>query len=262
MRFDTAMERPRLLLVPQVCALDWQIAPQLAEWAEVATYDAPGVGNERGAGDVEREAIAWRGLEELDRLGWEHCVLVADEFGVPTALLLAQMRPEAVTGLALGHACLSHHAEGDRPPLSKGVLDLMVHTAQTDHRTWARHLTQVTQGAYDDALVERYVEQVPPEIAAAFGRVMQRGDRSMRKTLNQLAARRVPMLFVKHDGCIMFTPEGYAEAVAAFPNAHTASTPEKPSASPAFAEALRAFCFEPPPGGTPDCAGSPDDHGP
>jgi pimeloyl-ACP methyl ester carboxylesterase len=239
------MERPRLLLVPQVCALDWQIAPRLAEWAEVATYDAPGVGDEPGAGEIEREAIARRGLEELDRLGWERCVLVADEFGVPTALLLARIRPAVVTGLALGHACLTHDVEGDRPPVSEGVLDLMVHTAQTDHRTWARHLTQVTQGAYDDDLVERYIERVPPEIAAAFGRVMQQGDQSMRETLDQLAARGVPMLFAQHDGCIMFTPEGYADAVAAFPDAHTVSTPEKPSASPAFADALRSFCLAP-----------------
>jgi hypothetical protein len=72
---------------------------------------------------------------------------------------------------------------------------------------------------------------------------MQESDRSMRETFDQLAARGVPMLFAQHEGCLMFTPEGYADAVAAFPDAQTLSTPEKPSASPAFAEALRSFCM-------------------
>jgi hypothetical protein len=237
------MERPRLLLVPQVCALDWPIASRLAEWAEVATYDAPGVGDEPAAGEIDREAIARRGLDELDRLGWERCILVADEFGVPTALLLARMRLKAVAGLVLGHACLSHDVEGDRPPVSRAVVELFVQVAHNDHRTWARHLTQVTQGAYDDDLAERYLERVPPRMAAQLARIIQQNDPSMRETLEQLAARRVPMLFAGHDGCLMFTPEGYADAVEAFPAAITVSTSEKPSASPAFAEALHSFCL-------------------
>jgi hypothetical protein len=236
------MERPRLLLVPQVCALDWQIASRLAEWAEVAMYDAPGVGNEPVRGEMDREAIARRGLEELDGVGWERCVLVADEFGVPTALLLARMRPEAIAGLALGHACLTHDVDGDRPPVNRAVLELLVQLAETNHGMWGRHVTQVTQGAYDDELVDRYLARVPKTVAARFGQLMQESDRSMAETLHRFEARGVPMLFGKHEGCLMFTPEGYADAVAAFPAAHTTSTAEKPSASPAFAEALHSFC--------------------
>jgi hypothetical protein len=232
----------RLLLVPQVCALDWRIESQLAGWAEVAAYDAPGVGEEPQAGEIDREAIARRGLEELDRRGWERCVLVADEFGVPTALLLARMRPEAVAGLALGHACLSHDVGGDRPTVNRGVLELLVQVAETDHRTWARHITQVTQGAYDDDRVDRYLERVPQRIAVQFGRVMKQSDPAMRETLGYFAALGVPMLLAHHDGCLMFTPEGYADAIAALPQALTVSTSEKPSASPAFADALRSFC--------------------
>jgi pimeloyl-ACP methyl ester carboxylesterase len=236
------MQRPRLLLVPQVCALDWKIVSQLADWAEVATYDAPGVGDEPAAGAIDREAIARRGLDELDRLGWERCVLVADEFGVPTALLLARMRPDAIAGVALGHTCLSHGVDGDRPPVNGAVLDLLVQVAQTDHHTWARHVTQVTQGAYDDEIVEGYIARVPPRVAAQFALVMQDSDPSMRDTLAELAERGVPMLFARHDGCLMFTPEGYADAVAAFPMAQRITTAVKPSASPEFAEALRPFC--------------------
>jgi hypothetical protein len=242
-RFDSGVDPPRLLLVPQVCALDWPIAAQLEEWAEVATYDAPGVGGEPLTGELDREAIARRGLQELDRRGWDRCVMVADEFGVPPALALARMRPEALAGLALGHACLAHDVAGERPALNEQVLDVLAEIAQTDHRTWARHLTQVTLGAYDDDRAERYVEQVPPQIAAQLGRVMRSGDSSIRATLDQLAAREVPMLFAEHDGCIMFTPEGFADAAAAFPSADSVLTPEKPSASPVFAEALRSFCL-------------------
>jgi pimeloyl-ACP methyl ester carboxylesterase len=237
------MERPRLLLVPQACTLDWPIASRLAEWAEVAAYDAPGVGDEPAAGEIDREEIARRGLEELDRLGWERCILVADEFGVPTALLLARMRPDAVAGLALGHACLTHDVEGDRAPVNAAVLELFVQVAHNDHRTWARHLTQVTQGAYDDDLAERYIERVPPKRAAQLARMIQQNDPAMRETLEQLAARQVPMLFARHDGCLLFTAEGYADAIEAFPAAITVSMSEKPSASPAFAEALHSFCL-------------------
>jgi hypothetical protein len=37
--------RPRLLLVPEFTEVEWtQIRPQLDEWADVASYDPPGVG--------------------------------------------------------------------------------------------------------------------------------------------------------------------------------------------------------------------------
>ena len=36
------MSRPRLLLVPEFTELTWTIKPQLAEWAEVVSYDPSG----------------------------------------------------------------------------------------------------------------------------------------------------------------------------------------------------------------------------
>jgi hypothetical protein len=76
------MSRPRLLLIPEFTELSWTIKPQLAEWAEVASYDPPGVGAEPlPEGDVAsftREVIADRGLEELDRLGWDRFFVLAD----------------------------------------------------------------------------------------------------------------------------------------------------------------------------------------
>jgi hypothetical protein len=38
--------RPRLLLVPTVTEMEWPIKPQSESWADVASYDAPGVGDE------------------------------------------------------------------------------------------------------------------------------------------------------------------------------------------------------------------------
>jgi hypothetical protein len=243
MRFDGGVERPRLLLVPQICALDWQIAPLLEEWAEVAAFDAPGVGDEPEVGELGRDDIARRGLEELDRRGWERCVLVADEFGVPTALELARLRPESVAGLAAGHACLTHDTQGERPAINGEMMNALIRLAETDRRTWARHLTQATQGAYDDDLAGRYIEQVPAEIVTRLYREMQEGAPGMRDSLDGLAERGVPMLLAEHHGCMMFTAEGYRDVVAAFPQAQRASTPEKSSASPGFAEALRDFCL-------------------
>src|SRR3954453_362035 len=110
------MAQHRLLLVPWLSELEWGgIRPLLEEWADVASFDAPGVGDEPPPAETTREAIAKRGLEELAHLGWDRVTVVADEFGGGTAVTLASQRPEAVEGLALSHACLTHRLEGDRP---------------------------------------------------------------------------------------------------------------------------------------------------
>jgi hypothetical protein len=53
-----------------------------------------------------------------------------------------------------------------------------------------------------------------------------------------------PLLLAKHEGCLGFTAEGYEDAVAAFPDARTISTPEACAVSDEFAAAVREFCFE------------------
>jgi hypothetical protein len=52
----------------------------------------------------------------------------------------------------------------------------------------------------------------------------------------------VPLLLAKHDGCLGWTDVGWEDAVAAFSDATTMKTSEKPSCSPALADALRSFC--------------------
>ena len=233
------MARHRLLLVPWLSELEWGIKPRLEEWAEVASFDAPGVGDEPPPIEATRDVIANRGLEELDRLGWDRCTVVADEFGVGTAVALANQRPEAIAGLSLGHACLSHRLEGDRPTINPSVYQAFIQTGRTNLRTFARHLTQVSGGGYDDGLADRWVRRVPTHIALSYYDGVTNAERPFGELLRDLD---VPLLFAKHEGCIMFTPDGFAEAVEAFPRAKTVSDEVKPTASEDFAAALRSFC--------------------
>jgi hypothetical protein len=50
------------------------------------------------------------------------------------------------------------------------------------------------------------------------------------------------MLLVRHEGCLVFTAEGFDDAVAALPRARAVSLDEKPSTSPEFSEVMKEFC--------------------
>jgi hypothetical protein len=54
----------------------------------------------------------------------------------------------------------------------------------------------------------------------------------------------VPLLFAQHEGCLLYTDEGYYDAVAAFPEARRCVTEKTCSADPGFAEAVRKFSEE------------------
>lgn len=234
------MRRPRLLIVPQLTELEWTIKPLLAEWAEVASYDAPGVGEEAPVEPFGPSAIAERGLEELERLGWDRCVVVADEFAAIAAVKLMTARPAMVQGFALGHACLSNRVHGERSPIDPGVQAALAQLFHASYRTCVRSLAQASRGSYDD-LVEHYVDHVPRDLYAYFYGAPSPPSEPLEDDLRALG---VPMLFAKHEGCLLHTPEGYEDALAAFPKARAVIVPEKPSTSPAFADALRAFCLE------------------
>src|SRR5919197_1212445 len=104
--------KPRLLLVPSFTELEWGMKPSLEQWAEVASFDTPGVGDQPLPPTMEmdpsrasellprwREAAAQRGLEEVDRRGWDRFTVVMDSHGTPTGVRVARKRPEAVLGL-------------------------------------------------------------------------------------------------------------------------------------------------------------------
>jgi pimeloyl-ACP methyl ester carboxylesterase len=236
------MERPRLLLVPEFTELEWEtIRPRLEEWAEVASFDPPGVGDEPRAEQLDREVIVARGLEELDQLGWDKCFVATDSWGIPSAVKLAIGRPEAVMGIALGHAKLSHRRDGERPPINGAVYDALTELIATDREAFIRHgIAQATGGSVSEDLAERMIERFPHDLLVSGWEAMTR-DEEIGELLAQVDC---PLLFAKHVGCLGSTEEGFEDAVAAFPRATTVAVEDAPLSSEKFADALHEFCEE------------------
>jgi pimeloyl-ACP methyl ester carboxylesterase len=237
--------RPRILLCPQFTEVEWTIAPQLSEWAEVATFDAPGVGDEPIPGDdptrFDREMVVQRALREVERLDWDSYFVVGDAWGTATAARFATTSPGPVLGLALGHACLDYGSEGERPAVNGELVAAMTQLLRSDYDSFVRYgLTQFTQGSWDEETSGRIVARFPPmEVASQVWETHVGRPEPIGELLRQLDK---PLLLAKHDGCLVFTPEGYEDAVAAFPKAHKVSVPQATSASDDFAAALRDFC--------------------
>ncbi len=250
------MSVPRLLLVPSFTELEWGIRPELEEWAEVASFDTPGVGKEPRPGGVQidpsrrsqilarwRDAAADRGLAEVDRRGWKRFVVVTDSHGAPTAVRLARKRRESVLGLALGHASLSHGTRGDRAPVREGVWRAMAQLASMGNETFVRYgIAQMTRGGISEEIAEQMLERFPDMELVSY--TIEALGREPEPIGDDLAALDVPLLLAKHEGCLGRTDEGFEDIVAAFPDARTVMCPETCASSPAFADALRRFCDE------------------
>jgi hypothetical protein len=232
--------QPRLLLVPHVTELEWVIKPELEEWAEVATFDVPGVGAEPPVEPLDRQAIVNRALLELDRRGWDSFTLVCDGSSLPTGVRVAHARREGVEAMALGHARLSNRMEGERPTVNKEVTEAFAQLAETNYPDFVRHgLTQLTHGSIGDELAARMLDRIPIELGRAVLEMNIRDPEPFEHLIREID---VPLLFAKHEGCLGSTDEGFEDAVAAFPNAQTISVAQAPSVSSDFAEALRDFC--------------------
>jgi len=240
------MDRPKLLLVPQLTELEWMIRPLLEEWAEVASYDAPGVGEEPAVENFGSEAVARRGLEEIEQRGWERFFVIADEFGVAAATRVAVAAGDSVDGIALGHARLTNSLGGERPAVNQQVHEACLSMIRTDNRMFVRQLFKLTggedaAGGFGEDLVEAYLERVPFELELPFWETRSFEGEQIHERLAQLS---VPLLFAKHKGCLLFTDEGFEDAVAAFPQARSITCAEKPGTSREFANALREFCAQ------------------
>jgi pimeloyl-ACP methyl ester carboxylesterase len=240
------MSRPRLLLIPEFTELTWTIKAQLSEWAEVASYDPPGVGEEPlPEGDVAsftREVIADRGLEELDRLGWDRCFLLADGWSVPVAVSIAERRPGSILGMALGHAVVSISRHGERPTMSAAVHHALTQLVHKDSEAFLRYgIAQSTAGSVSEELAERMVERFPKELLMTGWEVVTAEDERFGNVLRGLD---LPLLLAKHEGCLMSTDEGFEDARKALPQARAISVPAAPSTSEDFAVAVREFCEE------------------
>jgi hypothetical protein len=231
-----------LLLVPLLTELEWVIRPRLEEWAEVATFDVPGVGEEPAVEPLDRQAVIDRALAELDRRGWETYILICDGSALPTGVRVAHARPDAVEAMALGHARVVNRMEGERPTVNKEVMEAFAQLGESNYPDFIRYgLTQVTHGSIGDELAARMLERVPLDVGRAIWQMNLRDSESFEHLIREVGA---PLLFAKHQGCIGSTEEGFEDAVAAFPQARVISAPDAPSVSTEFAEALRAFCFD------------------
>ena len=241
-------ERPQLLLVPSWSEVQWAIKPQLEEWADVASYDPPGVGAEPAAKGSLPEAIVMRGAAEIEARGWDRCIVVGDDFGSVSATLVAAAQRPCVTGLALGHACLEYRLEGSRPTMIPDLIDMGRRLLDIDFGAFIRQDVGVWDSRADysaesaDDLVEELVKRVPREFALRLMHDLETGiadaGASLAPFLRELD---LPLLLAEHKDCVMFTHYGYEDFVAAFPGAATLATPESPCLSAEFAGALREF---------------------
>lgn len=234
--------RPRLLLVPLLTELEWSIRPELEEWADVASFDIPGVGEEPPVEPLDRGAIVERALREADRRGWDSYVVVCDGTALPTGVGVAHARPGAVVAMALGHARLVNRLDGERPTLRREVMDAFRLLAQTDHLAFVQHgLAQMTHGSIGEELAARMLQRIPLELGIAVWEMNLRDPEPFEQMIREVD---VPLLLAKHEGCLALTEEGFADAAAVFPAARTVTVSEAPTVSPDFAAALRSFCAE------------------
>jgi pimeloyl-ACP methyl ester carboxylesterase len=245
--------RPRLLLVPSFSELEWGIRPVLEQWADVVSFDCPGMGDNEVPFPVEldptrssellsrwRDAAADLGFREVDRQGWERFIVVADSYGAMTAVRIAKRRPEAVLGLALGHAALSHSTEGERAPERPGVTSAMVQLSRQGSEAFVRYgIAQLTRGGVDEETAQQMVERFPDmDTVTAMLEALAANPEPIGEDIADVD---VPLLLAKHDGCLGSTDEGFEDIVAAFPEADTVICPEMCSSSPTFADALKTF---------------------
>ena len=234
--------RPRLLLLPEFTELQWTIKPALEEWAEVRSYDAPGIGSEprpQDLSNVTGQLLVDRGLEEIDRAGWKDFFLVADGWAIRTAVGIAKERPEATLGLALGHASLTQRREGERAPINGEVYAAVTQLVDTDAQSFIRYgIVQATGGSIDEDEAARIMSRVPQKDMAEGWKLLT-ADEPYEEELRGLDQ---PLLLAKHEGCLMSTDEGFEDAAAALPGASAIAVEKAPCTSPDFAQALRLFC--------------------
>jgi len=228
--------------------VQWAIKPQLEEWANVASYDPPGVGTEPPAEGPLPEAIVARGAAEIERRGWTECIVVGDDFAIVFAALIAAAERSRVAGLALGHACLEYRLEGERPTMNPEIVEMSRRLLDIDFRSFIRQDVGIwdSRPGYSvesaDELVDALVSRVPREYALRLMDELEAGvneaGASLEPFLRELDR---PLLLAEHQDCVVFTPYGFDDIVAAFPDAATVATHESPCFSADFADALREF---------------------
>jgi pimeloyl-ACP methyl ester carboxylesterase len=231
--------------VSEFTELEWAIKPLLEEWADVVSFDAPGVGREplpEGISAIDqwtRQVVVDRGLEKLAEAGWDRFFVATEGWGIASAVGIATRRRDDVAGMCLGHAKLSYSREGERAPINAAVYDTFTQLVRQDTPSFIRYgIAQVTKGGIDEDRAERIIERMPAE-NMIDGWEAFTADDPFRENLLGLD---LPLLLAKHEGCLISTDEGFEDAVAALPEAETAVFDVSPVSSPEFAAVLRSFC--------------------
>lgn len=231
--------RPQLLLVPSISELEWGlIRPLLEEWADVAAYDLPGLGGP--APEVlDVGATTAAGVQALEGRGWDEAIIVGDQFGTGLAVLVAEAWEGRVRGLALGHACLRYTRDGPRPAISPIAADFQLQLTRLGRPQADQMFRQGIEMTYGRDVAEGIRARLSPTFTQQYTEVLLANqDVDLEPRLREL---RAPLLLAQHKECGLWMPEGFEDAVAAFPDARTLVVDENPGSSPAFAEALREF---------------------
>ena len=233
--------RPRLLLVPSISELEWgRIRPLLEEWADVATYDIPGLGEEADPSQPINAAFSVAaGVQELARRGWSEAIIVGDQFGSALAVLVAEAWDGDVRGLALGHACLTYTREGPRPAISAIAADFQLQLTRLGRAQADQMFLQGVEMTYGADVAAGIRARLSPTFTQQYAQLLL--DNQEIDLEPHLRGLEVPLFFAQHKECGLWMPEGFEDAVAAFPDARTLVTEENPGSSPEFAAELRAF---------------------
>ena len=230
------MKRPRLLYVPIAAALEAGRFVELADWAEVALFDAPGAATNRDAESRGVAGVVDAALARLDALGWDRYGIVCDGHSQAAAVELALRHRDRIDGVFIGHAAAHYGLTGERPAMVPSIHEAASRLLTTDYRSFARALTQMTQGLVDDAYVEEWIREVPQPVAYDI-----LGDlaASQPGLVTRLSGADLPVLLGKHVGCVMWTAEAFDDAAAAVPEARTIACDGIPTHDAGFLAAMR-----------------------
>jgi len=220
--------------------LEWgRILPLLEEWAEVAVFDLPGLGETGSSRPLDAALSVAVGVEELERRGWSDAILVGDQFGSALAVLVAEAWEGDVRGLALGHACLTFTREGPRPAISAIAADFQLQLTRLGRAQADQMFLQGVEMTYGSDVADGIRARLSPSFTQQYAQLLlDNQEIDLEPRLRQLGA---PLFFAQHKECGLWMPEGFEDAVAAFPDARTLVTEENPGSSPEFAAELREF---------------------
>ena len=173
--------------------------------------------------DAGSEATGRRGLEEVDRRGWDaswssrtSSAWSRPRTSLPRRAIGSGDRARARAGVercrpARGRRSTARCCSGIQSLLRTDPRTFVQAALQDDRRRGRRRADTAAR-----RLVDEWLRRVPMDVAEPF---YEAARTRARKWEQRLARLDVPMLLAQHTGCLMFTDEGFEDAVAALPDA-------------------------------------------